>query len=54
MHLWVPNWTKGSHTIAYWDIYGRPPEKPPYARGVIDLWWQDQAKYDGLKDQLRG
>jgi len=53
LHLWVPNWNKSSHTIAYWDIFGRPPEKPPYARGVIDLWWIDREKYAALRDQLR-
>ncbi|MEM1346182.1 MAG: extracellular solute-binding protein, partial [Pseudomonadota bacterium] len=54
LHIWVPNWTKGSHTIAYWDIFGRPPEKPSYARGVIDLWWIDPDKFARLQDRLRG
>ena len=47
-HLWVPNWTKGEHWLAYWDMFGRPDSKPPYDRG-IDYWWFDQAKYDALK-----
>lgn len=52
LHIWVPNWSKGSHTIAYWDIFGRPPVKPDYERGVIDLWWIDQEKYAKLADRI--
>ena len=47
-HIWVPNWNKGEHWLAYWDIFGRPETKPAYDRG-IDYWWFDQAKYDALK-----
>jgi microcin C transport system substrate-binding protein len=49
MHIWVPNWYKGKHTVAYWDVYGRPETKPPYARGVMDLWWWDADKAEKLK-----
>jgi microcin C transport system substrate-binding protein len=45
--IWVPNWFKGSHWIAYWDVFGRPEAKPPYDRG-IDYWWWEQGKYDAL------
>ena len=48
MHVWVPNWYKGEHNIAYWDIFGRPDEKPPYSRGDA-YWWFDQERYDTLK-----
>ena len=54
MHIWVPQWFKGSHTMAYWDIYARPRMKPRYARGVIDLWWIDPSKHARLKDQVGG
>jgi microcin C transport system substrate-binding protein len=56
MHIWVPQWFKGSHTVAYWDVYGRPPveRQPPYALGVIDLWWIDPAKHARLKGQVGG
>ena len=54
MHIWVPQWHKGSHTMAYWDIYARPEIKPQYARGVIDLWWIDPDKHARLKDQVGG
>ncbi|MGI9394545.1 MAG: extracellular solute-binding protein [Boseongicola sp.] len=47
--IWVPNWFKGAHWIAYWDVFGRPLEKPLYNRG-IDYWWWDQEKYQRLRD----
>lgn len=43
-HNLVPQWFKASHTIAYWDLFGRPAIKPKYARGVLDTWWWDRAK----------
>jgi microcin C transport system substrate-binding protein len=46
--IWVPNWTKASYLVAYWDVFGRPPENPPYSRGDA-YWWFDQARYDKLK-----
>ena len=46
--IWVPNWYSGKFLIAYWDIYGRPDQPPPYSRGDA-YWWFDQAKYDKLK-----
>jgi len=48
-HVWIPQWNKASHTIAYWDIFARPALKPKYARGVIDLWWTDAEKEAKLK-----
>jgi microcin C transport system substrate-binding protein len=41
---WIPHWYKASHWIAYWDIFGRPPTKPHYARGVPETWWYDRSK----------
>jgi microcin C transport system substrate-binding protein len=41
---WIPHWYKASHWIAYWDIFGRPPTKPRYARGVLETWWYDRNK----------
>lgn len=43
-HYWVPHWYKAAHNIAYWDKFSRPETKPAYARGIIDLWWYDEAK----------
>ena len=54
MHIWVPQWNKGSHTLAYWDIYARPEVLPAYARGVIDMWCIDQDMHARLKDQVGG
>jgi microcin C transport system substrate-binding protein len=39
MRYWTPHWSKGTHWIAYWDIYGRPKVKPPYDRAVLLTWW---------------
>ncbi|MDE0347894.1 MAG: ABC transporter substrate-binding protein, partial [Boseongicola sp.] len=44
----VPNWYKGAHWVAYWDVFGRPEIKPAYSRG-IDYWWWDQAKFEKLR-----
>ncbi len=41
---WVPHWYKGTHWIAYWDVFARPPEKPRYGRAIPETWWSDAAK----------
>jgi microcin C transport system substrate-binding protein len=41
---WVPNWSKASHWLAYWDMFGFPETKPKYARGAPGTWWFDPAK----------
>ncbi len=46
--IWVPNWSKASFWVAYWDVFGRPETPPLYARGD-STWWFDQAKYDKLR-----
>ena len=48
---WIPNWYKGAHSIAYWDKFGRPENKPPFTRGIVGLWWEDKAKAAKLKRQ---
>nr|MDJ1009326.1 extracellular solute-binding protein [Paracoccaceae bacterium] len=48
-HIWVPQWSKGEHWIAYWDVFGRPEIKPPYRRGD-EFWWFEQEKYDRLNE----
>lgn len=42
-HLMIPQWTAGTHRIAYnaWRL-AMPPQMPPYATGeawAIDTWW---------------
>jgi microcin C transport system substrate-binding protein len=46
--IWAPNWYKGTHWIAYWDVFGRPETKPPYDRGT-DFWWWDEEKAAALR-----
>jgi microcin C transport system substrate-binding protein len=41
---WVPQWYKGTHWVAYWDLYSHPDKKPRYARGVLETWWYDPQK----------
>ncbi len=43
-HYWVPHWYKAAHNLAFWDKFSRPKIKPAYGRGVIDIWWYDEAK----------
>jgi microcin C transport system substrate-binding protein len=46
---WVPHWYKPSHWIAYWDMFGKPPTKPRYARGIPETWWYDRDKVAKLE-----
>lgn len=46
--IWAPNWFKGTHWLAYWDVFGKPDAKPTYDRG-IDWWWWEEEKYQTLK-----
>ena len=41
---WIPQWYKGTHWLAYWDMFSHPPQKPRYARGVVETWWYDPEK----------
>ncbi len=45
-HYWVPQWAKGTHTLAYEDKFGFPDNKPPLSRGVYDTWWVAAAADD--------
>jgi microcin C transport system substrate-binding protein len=48
-YYWVPHWYKASHRVAYWDVFGHPPTKPRYSRGIPETWWYDRdkaAKFD--------
>jgi len=42
-HYWIPQWYKGTHWIAYWDVFARPKEKPRYGRGIPETWWRARA-----------
>ena len=43
-HYWVPQWYKGTHTIAFWNKFSWPETKPLYDRGIIETWWYDEEK----------
>jgi microcin C transport system substrate-binding protein len=45
---WVPHWYKPSHWLAYWDVFGRPPNQPRYARAIPDTWWYDRERAEKL------
>ncbi|MFK7944159.1 MAG: extracellular solute-binding protein, partial [Paracoccaceae bacterium] len=49
LHLWVPQWSKASHHVAYWDMFARPSTKPAYDRGVVHYWWEDAEKAARLR-----
>ena len=41
---WIPHWYLAAHRIAYWDVFGWPEKKPPFARGIPETWWYDAEK----------
>ena len=41
---WVPMWNKSGHTIAYWDLFGRPKANAKYGLNVLSTWWYDEAR----------
>ncbi|MBM3605189.1 MAG: ABC transporter substrate-binding protein [Alphaproteobacteria bacterium] len=55
LRFWVPQWYKPVHTVAYWDVYGRPDTLPALGLGVTDFWWYDQSRAEELRasGQLR-
>uniref|UniRef100_UPI004047F99C extracellular solute-binding protein n=1 Tax=Yoonia sp. TaxID=2212373 RepID=UPI004047F99C len=48
--FWIPQWFKGTHTVAYFDQYRYPEPLPPYALGDLDFWWYDADAAAALKD----
>jgi len=36
---WIPQWFRGSHTVAYWDVFEHPATQPRYALGAPEIWW---------------
>ncbi|WGW03854.1 extracellular solute-binding protein [Tropicibacter oceani] len=52
MHIWVPQWYKGVHNIAYRDVFGRPytDTPPPLSMGESSIWWWDEQKAQKLRD----
>ena len=52
LHIWVPQWYKPVHNIAYFDMYERPyTDTPPlYSMGEMSIWWYNSEKAQALKD----
>jgi len=40
----VPTWIGTQHRVAHWDMFGRPPESPPYDYSPELTWWFDRDK----------
>jgi len=49
LHIWIPQWYKASHNIAYLDVFEHPDMLPPYAMGEMDFWWYNAEKAAKLK-----
>ena len=45
----VPEWFKGAHTVAFYDMYDRPENLPPYSLGQMDFWWYNAENAEKLK-----
>ncbi len=48
-YLWVPQWYKDVHTVAYYDMFEHPDPLPPYDLGYLDFWWMNPEKAAALK-----
>lgn len=46
--FWIPQWQKGVHTVAYFDMY-RFKEIPPLALSPLDNWWYDAEAAEALR-----
>ncbi len=45
LHIWVPQWYKDVHTVAYWDVYEHGDVTlAPYALGASSWWWYSEEK----------
>lgn len=49
LHIWIPQWYKDVHTVAYLDVYRHPENLPPFALGVTDFWWYDAERAEQLR-----
>lgn len=51
LHIWVPQWYKGSHNIAYFDMFERPyTDTPPMmGMGETTIWWFNADKAEALR-----
>lgn len=51
MHIWVPQWYKPEHNIAYFDMYERPYTDTPPRNGLgeTSIWWFNPDKAAALR-----
>lgn len=51
LHIWVPQWYKAEHNIAYRDVFARPytDTPPPRGMGESSIWWWDEDKAAQLR-----
>lgn len=51
MHIWVPQWYKAKHNIAYYNMFERPyTDTPPKTSlGELSIWWYNPEKAAALK-----
>jgi len=47
----IPHWYSGTVKLAFWDRFGRPDAKPPYAVGLMETWWVDSGRDKALNLQ---
>ena len=51
LHIWVPQWYKKVHTVAYRNHYSYPKNLPPFDLGAFDFWWFDNKKAEILNNK---
>ena len=51
LHIWIPQWYKKVHTVAYRNHYSYPKNLPPFDLGAFDFWWFDNEKAEILNNK---
>ena len=51
LHIWVPNWYKAVHNVAYRDHYRRPEVTAPYRMGALEFWWFDEEIAESIEQR---
>ena len=49
--FWVQQWFKDVHTVAYYNMFRYPDERPPFALGQFSWWWHDADAEAQLRAQ---
>lgn len=45
----VPVWYVAESWVAYWDMFSRPEDLPPFSDGALDFWWFDADRAQALR-----